>query len=180
MNRGSHSGDYGEFYLLRYTVVLSGESQQTFGGTYIHFQPWRWGRNFPPKRWLSFAGLHDAISRTFRRNMSSPYSALNMKEIFSSETSADFHPTTQWRFAGKCRLHLQPWRQNWRFSPKRQLNFTGIHDIIAQKIELFLLNPLMYEESLNNSQRLHKIFTILIYNIIFQLYSCNWYYQLEG
>jgi hypothetical protein len=71
---GSHRSGYKEFYLLGYNTVQHIESQSTSTKlclplasswflAWLIFLTWRRRRNVPPKRWMSFNGLHDVISQ---------------------------------------------------------------------------------------------------------------------
>jgi hypothetical protein len=42
------------------------------------------------------------------------------------------------RFGGTCSLHLRGWRWRCHVPPKRRLTFNSVHDVIPQRIELFI------------------------------------------
>jgi predicted DNA-binding transcriptional regulator AlpA len=95
-----------------------------------------WGHMFPPKRRLTFNGLHGMTSQKtelFPRNvgwLSTDCKAWRPRRQNSSrETSVDFQQTTWYDIPEDRTL-----------PPKRRLTFNGLHDMTSQKTELFPRN----------------------------------------
>jgi hypothetical protein len=131
---GSHSSNYEEFYLLRYSAVWSSKNQPTFWW-YISpllFRPDESGRQETSdallSAWFMFVYWRDY------------YSILNTEAKCSSETSVDFQRTT-WRYIPFVFLLLSFWFNPFNYIqgvPGGKVNTLRGHSIGHSKHELYM------------------------------------------